>query len=682
MNADESRRVRRPSAATAKRVPVRRPRKLARPDLEPGREQKVRDLLYDLHLQAGRPSLEDLENRIGGDQRLLGAPKKDVIRRIISRGGPAAQADVRAVARTLARDCGLDEHTVDAQVTLLMRESERPPAFGPLLVPRSAYLAQVRQIAPPSLEGRESELTELARFCLDEQSGDYVWWQAGPWAGKSALLSTFVLNPPEAVRSRVQVVAFFITARFAAQDTRQAFTTVVGEQLAALAGQDVPAVIDESLREAWLLDLLGQAAYDCQQRGVRLVLLVDGLDEDLGVTTGPHARSIAGLLPGVPPAGMRVIVAGRPNPPVPDDVPGWHPLRDSAIIRPLSSSPHARDLQRLGRSELKRLLTGSVVEQDLLGLLTAARGGLSGDDLHELTGAGLVAIEEVLHTVAGRTFTRGSRQWAAADDPLIYLLGHEELDATARRYIGDALLGGYRDRLHTWARRYRHPVDGGPPWPPNTPEYLLLGYPRMLATTGGLPRLVDLVTDPYRHDRMLALSGGDAAALSEIITCQDLLLATPRPDLEAMLRLCIRRTNLANRNSNVPAGLPAIWAALGQPARAEALAHSIPDSYEQAHALISVARAIAATGDPRQIRHLTDQAETLARSIIMPHQQAQALISVARAIAAAGDTHKAETIARSITNPDWQTQALTSVTQAVAAAGHTDQAETIAHSIT
>lgn len=220
---------RRPPAA-AKRDPVRRPRKLARPELDAGPQQQVRDLLYELHEAAGRPALEDLEKRIAADDRLDGSPKKDRIHRIISQGGPAALDDVCAVARTLAQACDQDEHTVAAQVTLLMRAPERPSAPEPLLAPRSAYLAQVRQIAPPELVGREADLQELARFCLDEQAGSYVWWQAGPWAGKSALLSTFVLHPPDTVRSRVQVVAFFITARIAAQDTRQAFTTVVGEQ--------------------------------------------------------------------------------------------------------------------------------------------------------------------------------------------------------------------------------------------------------------------------------------------------------------------------------------------------------------------------------------------------------------------------------------------------------------------
>ena len=44
---------------------------------------------------------------------------------------------------------------------------------------------------------------------------------------------------------RVRFVSFFITARLAAQDTRQAFTEVVLEQLAALLGQSLPPVLPE-----------------------------------------------------------------------------------------------------------------------------------------------------------------------------------------------------------------------------------------------------------------------------------------------------------------------------------------------------------------------------------------------------------------------------------------------------
>ena len=97
---------------------------------------------------------------------------------------------------------------------------------------------------PPGLTEREAELAELAAFCLKESDdAGYVWWQAGPWAGKSALMSTFVLQPQAQVRQRVQFVSFFITARLAAQDTREAFSQVVLEQLATLTGQELPAVL-------------------------------------------------------------------------------------------------------------------------------------------------------------------------------------------------------------------------------------------------------------------------------------------------------------------------------------------------------------------------------------------------------------------------------------------------------
>lgn len=233
---------------------------------------------------------------------------------------------------------------------------------APRVLARSAYLQQVRRIAPPNppgLIGREAQLEELARFCLEPDRGPYVWWRAGPWAGKSALLSTFVLHPPPVLHDRVWIVSFFITARLAAQDTREAFTEVVLEQLADLTGHELPPVLSEVTREAYLLDLLAHVAGACQQSGRRLVLVVDGLDEDRSETTGPHAHSIAALLPSDPSAGMRVIVAGRPNPPIPDDVPDWHPLRDPGIIRLLSDSPYARDVQRLGRQELQRLLLGT-----------------------------------------------------------------------------------------------------------------------------------------------------------------------------------------------------------------------------------------------------------------------------------------------------------------------------------
>ncbi|WP_208760818.1 hypothetical protein, partial [Micromonospora orduensis] len=85
--------------------------------------------------------------------------------------------------------------------------------------------------------------------------------------------------------------------------------------------------------------------------------------------------------------------------------------------------------------------------------------------------------------------------------------------------------------------------------------------------------------------------------------------------------------------------------------RAETIAGSITDRYEQAQALTALAEAAAGAGD-------LDRAERIARSITDPKQQAWALTALAEAVAGAGDLDRAETIARSITKPDQQAQAL------------------------
>lgn len=78
-------------------------------------------------------------------------------------------------------------------------------------------------MAPPNLRGRDANLAELARFCLDDDQGPYTWWQAEPWAGKTALLATFVHTPPAEITGRVWLVSFFVTAGLASQCTREAF---------------------------------------------------------------------------------------------------------------------------------------------------------------------------------------------------------------------------------------------------------------------------------------------------------------------------------------------------------------------------------------------------------------------------------------------------------------------------
>ena len=259
------------------------------------------------------------------------------------------------------------DSTVEGDLTQIQHAETVYLGEGPV-VP-SAYLEQVRRIAPVQLHDRDQELGELATFCTKPGESSYAWWRAPAWAGKSALMSWFVLHPPPGV----QVVSFFVTARYKGQDNRDAFIYEVMAQLADLLAQPIPAYLPEERRELHLLRMLTQAAGKCQ----RLVLVVDGLDEDRGVTTGPDAYSIAALLPARPPTGLRVIVAGRPDPPVPADVPDDHPLHDLGIVRVLAPSRSAQAVRADMQRELKRLLHGDRAERDMLGLVTAAGGGLS-----------------------------------------------------------------------------------------------------------------------------------------------------------------------------------------------------------------------------------------------------------------------------------------------------------------
>jgi tetratricopeptide (TPR) repeat protein len=622
------------------------------PDWNIGAGRTLRSLQH-LDLFGDRPD-EQMRLLVGAVARVLGArtaPVQDVLR--LGSGDPVA-APPLPVESAVQRS--------SAVPTTARRDRDA-------IVVRSAYMQQVRRIAPPDppgLIGRDTELDALAAFCQEPDGGSYLWWRAGAWAGKSALMSTFVLRPPSDVTAAgTRIVSFFITARLAAQDTRDAFTQVLLGQLAELARLDLPTALPESMRDIYLLDLMDQAANACRDAGGRLILVVDGLDEDRSVTTGPDAHSIAGLLPADPPAGMRVIVASRPAPPVPDDVPDWHPLREPSIVRSLKPSAYARDMQRLASQELRRLLHGTQAEQDVLGLLTAARGDLTAPDLADLTRSPLWEIEDILHAAAGRTFTRRA---GPAGGPEGYLLGHEELHAAARRYLAPRL-GEYYERLYRWAGHYQDCN-----WPPDTPAYLLAGYYQLLYDLGDAARMIACASDSARHDRMLDITGGDGAAHAEIRTVLDLLAAQDNPDLGAALALACHRDQLTSRNADIPASLPEAWAVLGKGDRAQALASSIPDPERQADALRLVAGELA---EARQF----DQAGQVTRSIRDPYWQGQAQVQLAGALARAGKPAQAEEVARSVSNPYRQADAWRQLAGARAEAGEFGQAEQIARSI-
>jgi len=537
---------------------------------------------------------------------------------------------------------------------------------------RRAYQAQARGIAPERLVGRGAELDELVGFCAGEQP--YAWWQAGPWAGKTALLSWFALRPP----AGVDVVSFFITAGLAGQSDRGACAAALTEQLAALAQEPVTQLLTAGAREGMMRQLLADAASRSEEAGRRLLLVIDGLDEDSGAATGP---SIAALLPRRLPPGVRVLVASRPLPPLPDDVDGDHPLR---TVRPrqLGASDYARSVEQRATYELRQLLlTEEPLHREVLGLLSAAGGGLTAGDLAELTGRESAEIGALLSGALSRSVgSRTGRPSAGYPDQPVYLFAHDTLRVVAEQRYGGASRD--RDRLHQWAAAYRERS-----WPAGTPPYLLRGYPQLLASVADVPRLVGCATDQARHDRMRALTGGDALALTEIGTAQQVILRQPRPDLTGLALLAVQADHLTGRNAYLPEELPAVWARIGQPDRAEALASGFPDDRGmRTLALIRLVAAVAASGDHDRAARLADEAETLIGQRAEPSWRVSELAELAETVAASGDDQvraarlagQAETLIGRIADPDNREQSLARVAGAVAASGDHDRAEALA----
>ena len=89
---------------------VRRPRVVPRPQVPPGPLRELKDLVYELYLRAGAPSLDAIAAEVADDDRLPGAPARDTIRRVIgSPDMPANQHDATSVALVLARLARWDE---------------------------------------------------------------------------------------------------------------------------------------------------------------------------------------------------------------------------------------------------------------------------------------------------------------------------------------------------------------------------------------------------------------------------------------------------------------------------------------------------------------------------------------------------------------------------------------------
>ena len=497
---------------------------------------------------------------------------------------------------------------------------------------RASYIAQVHAIAPKKLVNRDAELDALAAFCSGEDS--YQWWQGPPWAGKTALTAWFVLHPPRGT----QIASFFITGRLDAQADSDGFTLAMCQQFAMLASVPAPRDISRIAQKEIFAYLLEAAARRTRDSGERLILVVDGLDEDRAVRPGSHLMSIASLLPPRLPDGVRVLVTSREHPPLADDLPSNHPLR-TCSRRTLRVYAEAHGMAASARQEMRQRLQGDDQDRDIITLITAAGGGLTAAELAELTGRPVLEIENQLDSVFGRSL----RCWPLyGTTENIYLFAHDTLRASAEKMLS-ADLRHCRVRFHDWAERYR-----ALGWPDATPRYLFQAYARMLSATRDKENLAALAAEKARHDRMLKITDSDTESLAEIAAAQDIIVHDTVLDLTSLVLIAAEKRRLSGRNENVPEELPVVWARLGKAAYAADLARSIPDEDGRFCALAKVATEISLS-DHLQAAELVKEAEH-ALNPVYDSISANTLAHIAKAMSVAGEWRRAEVIARSIYN--------------------------------
>ncbi|MFP8903331.1 trypsin-like peptidase domain-containing protein [Streptomyces atacamensis] len=465
--------------------------------------------------------------------------------------------------------------------------------------PGAALEAELEALAPRELLDRADELRDLIRFCAGDEP--YLWLQGPPWAGKTALVAAFALNPPQGVVP----VWFFATTRYAGHDDGQAYLDAVRVQLAELAGQELNRERSAAVRQGEFRSLLHQAASAVATRGEVLLLIVDGLDEDRYFAQPPSRRrepSISSLLPQDTPTNLRVIVTSRPGPGIADDVPGDHPLRASRICE-LAPSAAARHTQHEARRELTAALDDPV-GKDVVGLLAAARGGFSARDLHELTGLEQQDIQRRLKGDFGRMLT----PQAQADGRTGYVFGHATLLETAKQELRDGL-DGYWSRVTAWAQHYERRG-----WPQDTPAYLLIDYGQMVAQRQEYDRLLELAGDSRRTAQMHAVMGNDAAALDELETAQQQLTHPLSGSLDHDVAIAAARHVIGRRNAALHPHIPPALARLGRFSEARDLSRGIRVPELLAYTLAGIAWELAQSGRHASGVELADEAVELIRA--------------------------------------------------------------------
>ncbi|MFF0764678.1 trypsin-like peptidase domain-containing protein [Streptomyces sp. NPDC003737] len=298
---------------------------------------------------------------------------------------------------------------------------------------RPAYEAMLRQYAArcAELTGRDRELADLLAFATGPDP--YLVLVAGPWAGKTSLVTRFATGS----HPGLDVVSFVISRRDGQMRVQQ-FHRAMCDQLATLLGEFPPAEPDA----AAFLSLWERAM---RIPGRSVLLLVDGLDEnDYRELAEP---SIAAQLPTALGPAAHVLVTSRHSD-VPLDVDGSHPLR-TCRRQVLTPFPAATSLLLRARQELDQVLA-EPVPRTVLTTLTVASGALSSSDIASIVNDSALSIRRTLERGLSRVVE------PRPGTPTRYTLAHDT-EASIASAIRLGLTKGPACSCHPGRRR-----PGGP----------------------------------------------------------------------------------------------------------------------------------------------------------------------------------------------------------------------------
>ncbi|WP_380284834.1 hypothetical protein [Kitasatospora purpeofusca] len=451
--------------------------------------------------------------------------------------------------------------------------------YRPTPLPPLRHCRTADQYRPQELKGREKELARLHEL-VGSRSG-YLSLVGPPWAGKTALLATFAAT---CTLPDTDLVAYFVRWK-TGSDTARYFRDTMIRVLSGHVGKR-PASRDTGT----LLELYDAAARKSVECGRKLLLLIDGLDEDaVGTRDGQIEESIASLLPPRPYPGLVVLVSRRRHPPLPDDVPSDHPLRDAYPITGIRPSPEAAVLRGVVRRDLEVLLRDSGAwGREIVGFLAVAGGGLTEPALMQLVGTGGHDDMPIPYDLAMRLHSVAGRGVCLEDlEPDEFVLAHKDLYREALAGLGSPMCSALLHRLHAWADGFRE--EG---WPATTPGYLLHRYLDLLARTDDVERRAAFTLD-HRRLALLAAAGRTDLALSAVDQ-----LAQELPTPAVLASAAASGSLLATGARPVPHEVLRALCLVGDSERARSLALGAGDPASKAARLAEVVRALSVLKTP------------------------------------------------------------------------------------